>query len=396
MGAGPSIAFGRASAALPNRNVHSLKGTAKMSDALEMLLDAARFIERDKPQWAKAARAAVAQTRAGTQEPVAPASAEMQVAVDALNTLPLAERHKLVLTQQTVAAWDKHYRDGFDAGKAAAPAAHGATREAELERVLRECARLIDSGGDPTALSRDVLTKLIYRTLTPSHEAGTRDAITDLSVDAIRKALGSPGWWRKDIPRPPNRKDGLPTRIDRQWLTLAELAINNAMREIECAGASAALTEAAMLLAEARDAVADHVEGNETKRAARETPEQRLDLDMQLFNNARSEAIEECAAKAGTHQQESEVQVLNAIRDALEIRGYFHMANGRDIGILLDAIPAGTQEPVAYTNEAQLGFLKDPAYADIPMAMWGNPWKSGNIALYAAPASHGATREEKK
>lgn len=48
-------------------------------------------------------------------------------------------------------------------------------REAELERVLRECARLIDSGGDPTALSRDVLTKLIYRTLTPSHEAGTQD-----------------------------------------------------------------------------------------------------------------------------------------------------------------------------------------------------------------------------
>lgn len=59
---------------------------------------------------------------------------------------------------------------------------------------------------------------------------------------------------------------------------------------------------------------------------------------------------------------------------------------------------AGTQEPVAWTNEAQLGFLKDPAYADIPMAMWGKPWKSGNVALYAAPqpasvASHDATRD---
>lgn len=28
--------------------------------------------------------------------------------------------------------------------------------------------------------------------------------------------------------------------------------------------------------------------------------------------------------------------ILNGIRDALETRGYFHMANGRDIGLLLD------------------------------------------------------------
>src|SRR5688500_16055101 len=33
------------------------------------------------------------------------------------------------------------------------------------------------------------------------------------------------------------------------------------------------------------------------------------------------------------------VAVLNGIRDALEERGYFHMANGRDIGSLLDATP---------------------------------------------------------
>lgn len=32
--------------------------------------------------------------------------------------------------------------------------------------------------------------------------------------------------------------------------------------------------------------------------------------------------------------------VLNGIRDALETRGYFHMANGRDIGLLLDELRA--------------------------------------------------------
>lgn len=31
-------------------------------------------------------------------------------------------------------------------------------------------------------------------------------------------------------------------------------------------------------------------------------------------------------------------EVLDEIRDALEVRGYFHMANGRDIGMLLDRL----------------------------------------------------------
>jgi hypothetical protein len=30
--------------------------------------------------------------------------------------------------------------------------------------------------------------------------------------------------------------------------------------------------------------------------------------------------------------------VLDSIRDAMESRGYFHMANGRDIGLLLDEL----------------------------------------------------------
>lgn len=35
-------------------------------------------------------------------------------------------------------------------------------------------------------------------------------------------------------------------------------------------------------------------------------------------------------------QDQTEKDVLNGIRDALETRNFFHMANGRDIGLLLD------------------------------------------------------------
>lgn len=43
-------------------------------------------------------------------------------------------------------------------------------------------------------------------------------------------------------------------------------------------------------------------------------------------------------------------------------------------------------EPVAWTNEAQLGFLKEPAYAAIPMAMWAKRLDGPHdIALYTSP-----------
>jgi hypothetical protein len=56
------------------------------------------------------------------------------------------------------------------------------------------------------------------------------------------------------------RPDGIPTRIDRNFLTPAELAILDAMAAVEAAGGSVALTEAITLLQKARDRVADHVE----------------------------------------------------------------------------------------------------------------------------------------
>lgn len=61
--------------------------------------------------------------------------------------------------------------------------------------------------------------------------------------------------------RPHNRPDGIPTRADIRYDTRAERAIRKALAEVEKAGASVALTRAATLLVEARDAVADHVEG---------------------------------------------------------------------------------------------------------------------------------------
>ena len=44
-------------------------------------------------------------------------------------------------------------------------------------------------------------------------------------------------------------------------------------------------------------------------------------------------------------------------------------------------------EVIAWTNEAQLGFLKDAAYAEIPMAMWAKRSGSADVALYAAPVA---------
>jgi hypothetical protein len=61
--------------------------------------------------------------------------------------------------------------------------------------------------------------------------------------------------------------------------------------------------------------------------------------------------------------------------------------------ILLDELdrlrassPAEEAEPVAWTNEAQLGFLKEPGYRVVPMAMWAFQHSAHPIALYATPA----------
>lgn len=63
-------------------------------------------------------------------------------------------------------------------------------------------------------------------------------------------------------PRPKLRPDLFPTRNCVEWWTEAEMKINDAIFAIEQDGASQAITDALILLAKARDRVADHVEGN--------------------------------------------------------------------------------------------------------------------------------------
>jgi hypothetical protein len=55
------------------------------------------------------------------------------------------------------------------------------------------------------------------------------------------------------------------------------------------------------------------------------------------------------------------------------------------------------QEPVAYTNKEQLGYLKDERYKAMPMAMWAAPFaESVNVPLYIAPPSVEAAIEATK
>ncbi|MEN6535684.1 MAG: hypothetical protein ABFD89_18615 [Bryobacteraceae bacterium] len=86
----------------------------------------------------------------------------------------------------------------------------------------------------------------------------TKDA-ADRAADPYYAALDA---WKKDGGmRPAKRPDGIPTRSDIQWMTTAEIAILNAMKAVEEAGGSVALTDAVTLLSKARDRVADHAEG---------------------------------------------------------------------------------------------------------------------------------------
>jgi len=53
----------------------------------------------------------------------------------------------------------------------------------------------------------------------------------------------------------------IPRRVDMQRMTAAELAILAAVDAVEAAGADVRLTDAVVLLGEARDAVSDYVDG---------------------------------------------------------------------------------------------------------------------------------------
>jgi hypothetical protein len=58
-----------------------------------------------------------------------------------------------------------------------------------------------------------------------------------------------------------------------------------------------------------------------------------------------------------------------------------------DLALIGQPAPGGAVEAVAYTNKDQLGFLKHPDYALIPMAMWAKKSALSDIPLYAAPST---------
>jgi hypothetical protein len=93
----------------------------------------------------------------------------------------------------------------------------------------------------------------------PFHPANLPKIEAELSVSDNARALAR--WKAEGGVRPAKRPDGWPTRSDIEWFSPAELSIRETMLAIENAGASVALTDAVILLAQARARVADHVEG---------------------------------------------------------------------------------------------------------------------------------------
>jgi hypothetical protein len=109
-------------------------------------------------------------------------------------------------------------------------------------------------------LKRDIVS--INEALAPfdgSKAEPVSECATEFADDPYHSMLNS--WKKNGGIRPGKRPDDFPTRCDTQFWTKAEVAISNAMEAVEAAGASAALTDAVNLLSQARDRVADHVEG---------------------------------------------------------------------------------------------------------------------------------------
>ncbi len=95
-------------------------------------------------------------------------------------------------------------------------------------------------------------------------EGPARPEFTHSQVVGSGEVAGSavtPDLWDGRRPRPAKRPDEIPTRVDMQWWSDAEMAISKAMAAVEKEGASPALTEAVALLAKAQSCVADHIEG---------------------------------------------------------------------------------------------------------------------------------------
>lgn len=121
---------------------------------------------------------------------------------------------------------------------------------------LTECPKCAMGAGGSSEM---ILARFCTHGYCPFREWSKQKQASDRAADPYHAALDA--WKADGGVRPASRPDGLPTRIDTQWQSPAELAIRDAMLAVENAGASIALTDAITLLSKARDRVADHVEG---------------------------------------------------------------------------------------------------------------------------------------
>ena len=87
-----------------------------------------------------------------------------------------------------------------------------------------------------------------------------------------------------------------------------------------------------------------------------------------------------------TKLEQAARQALKALIDS-DDGGGLRYTEVQAVAALREALTEqAEQEPVAFTNKEQLGYLKDPRYQTTPMAMWATPFnESVNIPLYAAP-----------
>jgi hypothetical protein len=125
-------------------------------------------------------------------------------------------------------------------------------------------------------------------------------------------------------------------------------------RQIVEAGGSESVAHQAVTLA-ALNGLFDHVNADPVVRQDC-APAETADKNCVTLPNG------DCIGKGCMHDdsshpvagltEETPLDVLNGIRDALESRGYVHMANGRDIGNLIDELRRLTSSPV---SEEELG-----------------------------------------
>ncbi len=121
---------------------------------------------------------------------------------------------------------------------------------------LTECPKCA-MGSQPNEM---ILASFCQHSYCPFREWQKQKQADARAADPYHAALDK--WKTEGGARPAKRPDGLPTRIDVQWMTPAELAIRDAMLAVENAGGSVALTDAITLLSTARGRVADHVESS--------------------------------------------------------------------------------------------------------------------------------------